>query len=262
MPPTIQQVIDTILADIPGAPFAQTVDTVKCGDPSREVTGIVTTFLASCEVLHKAIDLGANFVITHEPTFYNHLDETGDLQADPVYLAKRRLIDDHGLVVWRFHDHWHSHQPDGVSLGVVKTLGWEAHFDPATPYRVVIPPTPLRDLVRHIKERLGVHTARVMGRPDLPCSKIGLMVGAWPAPYQLGALREDIDVLVVGEINEWETNEYVRDALSQGQDRALVILGHALSEEPGMAYLVEWLRARVPGVAITHVPVGDPFRWE
>src|SRR5262245_51707271 len=89
---TIQQVIDTILQSIPGAPFSQTVDTIKSGDPSREVNGIITTFLASCEVLQKAIDLGANFIITHEPTFYNYLDKTDWLENDLVYFAKRKLI--------------------------------------------------------------------------------------------------------------------------------------------------------------------------
>jgi hypothetical protein len=44
-----------------------------------------------------------------------------------------------------------------------------------------------------------------------------------------------------------------------GAGTALIVLGHAISEEAGMAYLAEWLRARVPDVPITHVPAGDPF---
>jgi hypothetical protein len=28
-----------------------------------------------------------------------------------------------------------------------------------------------------------------------------------------------------------------------------------------MAWLVEWLSPLVPGVTITHVPAGDPFRF-
>ena len=64
-----------------------------------------------------------------------------------------------------------------------------------------------------------------------------------------------------GEVREWETSEYARDAVAQGRDKALIVLGHAKSEEPGMAYLVEWLQPLVPGVTITHVPVGDAFRY-
>src|SRR5260221_10600984 len=73
---TIRQVIDRILTEIPGAPFKQTVDTVKIGDPDQPVRGIVTTMFATDAVIDKTIQAGANFIIAHEPTFYNHLDET------------------------------------------------------------------------------------------------------------------------------------------------------------------------------------------
>jgi hypothetical protein len=51
--PTIQAVIDNILTSIPNAPFAETVDVIKTGDPAQEVTGIVTTFLATQAVLQR-----------------------------------------------------------------------------------------------------------------------------------------------------------------------------------------------------------------
>lgn len=256
---TVQQIIDTILKDIPGAPFSETVDTIKTGDPSQEVTGIITTFLASSEVLQRAVELGANFVITHEPTFYNHLDETRWLARDPVYLAKRKFIDDHRLVIWRFHDYWHSHQPDGIMTGVLRALGWESVTDNS--YTIQLPAVPLRDLVLHVKNSLGAHTVRVMGPPDMLCQKIAFLVGAPGGKYQISALGGDIDVLITGEIHEWETSEYVRDALYLNQHKALVIVGHELSEEPGMAYLAKWLEALIPGLPVTHVPTGDPCRF-
>jgi putative NIF3 family GTP cyclohydrolase 1 type 2 len=262
--PTIQQIIDTILTDIPGAPFAETVDTVKTGDPSQPVTGIVTTFLANHAVLQRAVDLGANFVITHEPTFYNHLDETDWLQQDPVYQAKRTLIDEHGIVIWRFHDYWHSHRPDGILTGILRELDWEdqVHVTDRLPV-ITLPAQPLRDLVAHLKAKLDTDSVRVVGPPEMACSKIGLLVGSPGGGWQIGALSKPpdvgIDALVTGEINEWETCEYVRDALAQGRQQALIVLGHAASEEAGMAYLVEWLDARFPDVTIAHVPTGDPF---
>jgi putative NIF3 family GTP cyclohydrolase 1 type 2 len=131
---TIQAVIDTILSAIPGAPFPQTVDTVKSGDPARPVTGIVTTFLATMEVIERAAELGANLIITHEPTFFNHLDETAWLAGDAVYAAKLRLLEDKGIVVWRFHDHWHAHMPDGIFTGVIRALGWEQHVVSPDPW--------------------------------------------------------------------------------------------------------------------------------
>jgi hypothetical protein len=46
-----------------------------------------------------------------------------------------------------------------------------------------------------------------------------------------------------------------------GLSRGLVVLGHEKSEEPGMHYLVQWLRSRLPGLPITHVPAGDPLQF-
>ena len=69
------------------------------------------------------------------------------------------------------------------------------------------------------------------------------------------------DLLIVGELNEWETSEYVRDMRHMGAKTSLVVLGHIQSEEPGLKWLVEWLQPQLPGVRITHVPSKDAFRW-
>ena len=254
-PPTIQQVIDMALAATPYDPAQDTVDTVKTGDPHQPVRGIVTTFLASYEVIEQAIAKGANFIIVHEPTFYNHLDETAWLTHDPIYQSKRRLIDDHGLVIWRFHDYWHQHQPDGIMIGVLRALGWSSYADADSPYFCTLPPTTLEDLVAHLKSSLGIPSVRLLGQPGMICRRVVLAVGAPGARMHIDALgRMDVDVAVCGEINEWDTNEYVSDAMRLGKHKALIVTGHAASEEAGMLYLAEWLRERIPGVPITHIP--------
>jgi putative NIF3 family GTP cyclohydrolase 1 type 2 len=158
-PPTIQDIIDTILATTPYDPTQDTVDTVKTGDPRQPAAGIVTTFLASYDVIEAAIAKGANFIITHEPTFYNHLDETDWLVNDPIYQAKRKLIDDHGLVIWRFHDYWHAHQPDGIMIGVLRALGWSGYADADSPYYSV--------RCRRPRWKILSRTSR----PHLPCPR-------------------------------------------------------------------------------------------
>lgn len=50
---TIQKAIDTIITSIPGAPFPDTVDVIKLGDAGQNLTSIVVTFLATCEVIDR-----------------------------------------------------------------------------------------------------------------------------------------------------------------------------------------------------------------
>jgi putative NIF3 family GTP cyclohydrolase 1 type 2 len=256
----IQSVIDTILAAVPGAPQLDSVDVFKTGDPLQEVTGIVTTFLATYAVIEKAVELGANLIISHEPVFYNHVDRVDWLQGDPVYTAKRSLIDAHGIAVWRFHDYWHMHQPDGITTGVLKDLGWEAYADPQHNEVLQLPGWPLKDLVNVLKVKLDVAHARVVGDLSMPCRRVGLLLGACGGSTHIEVMRQAaLDTLVVGETNEWDTTEYVRDSIKMGQPKALVVIGHEKSEESGMKYLVGWLSPRLPGISITHVPSGDPF---
>ncbi|MEM7368036.1 MAG: Nif3-like dinuclear metal center hexameric protein [Bacteroidota bacterium] len=256
---SIQEVIDKIIAQIPGGKKEQTVDTVKSGTPTDPVTGIVTTFLATVDVIRQAAEKGANLIITHEPTFYNHHDETDWLADDPVYTYKRSLLDEHGIVVWRFHDYWHLHQPDGILHGLLQDLDWQDYLDPNRKSVCVIPPTNLRSLATFFKDRLMLKRTFFIGDPALACTKIGLHPGAMGRDNHVRFLREDIEVLVIGEINEWETVEYVRDAVAAGMNKGLIILGHAMSEEPGMRYAQEWLSQLVPAVPSYHVPALDPF---
>ena len=259
---TIRQVIDALLVDIPGAPFPNTVDTIKVGNPDQPVKGIVTTMFATDAVIKKTIGLGANFIIAHEPTFYNHLDETKWLGDDPVLKAKQEILAEHGIVVWRFHDGIHAHRPDGIRMGVLQALGWEKYYNADEPPALVIPGVSLKEIIAHVKTQLGIGYLKFIGDPDQLCKKIVLMPGASGGRAQIGAIQQyQPDLLICGELNEWETSEYVRDARYVGGKIALIVLGHAVSEEPGMQWLAPVVQQKAPGVMVTHVVSGEAFSW-
>jgi Tfp pilus assembly ATPase PilU len=71
--------------------------------------------------------------------------------------------------------------------------------------------------------------------------------------------RSDIDLIIIGEAREWETVEYVRDAVQLGQQKGMIILGHAVSEEEGMHYCAQWLSTFIDEVPVYFVEAGDPF---
>ncbi|GCE14823.1 Nif3-like dinuclear metal center hexameric protein [Tengunoibacter tsumagoiensis] len=256
---TIQDVIDRIISAVPGAPQEDSVDTLKSGDPQQEVTGIVTTFTATMGVLRRAVELNANLIITHEPTFYDHHDCTDWLQNDSVYQAKRDFIARHNLALWRFHDYWHMYQPDGIITGMVKALGWEAYRQPEPSALLIIPGMTVAQVVATVKERLALPTLRVVGSPEQSCERIALLMGAWGKEKQFQAFIDwKVDAVICGETVEWATCEYVRDAIALGENKSLVIVGHAKSEEEGMHYLVEWLQPQLPNIPLTYLAVGDP----
>lgn len=259
---TIRQAIDRIVADIPGAPFAETVDTVKSGNPEQPLKGIVTTMFATDEVITGTIRQGANFIIAHEPTFYNHADETDWLVGDKVYDYKKALLESHGIVVWRFHDYWHSFRPDGILMGVLTAMGWDKYYNAGAPEIVTVPEITLGEIVAMAKKAMGIDKMKMIGDLSAKCQRIVVLPGASGGRRQISVLRKyQPDLLICGELNEWETSEYVRDARYQGQKVSLLVLGHAVSEEPGMEALVPWLNARLPGVPVKHIASGDAFSW-
>jgi len=121
----------------------------------------------------------------------------------------------------------------------------------------------VRDIAVHCKTCVGADWVRVAGDLEMPCRTIALLPGAVGGETQIKMLmRPDVNVVICGESAEWETCEYVRDATAAGVKKALIVLGHANSEEGGMAYFSEWLRQRIPvQIPVTHFVAGDPFRF-
>jgi putative NIF3 family GTP cyclohydrolase 1 type 2 len=257
---TAAQVIERIRKNV-GVPWHEpTVDTFKAGDPNTKVTGIVTTFAATLDVLQRAAASGKNLIISHEPTFYNHLDQTIEFENDPVYKAKRQFIAQHGLVVFRFHDHWHARNPDGILEGMTDALGWRKFRSPSNPHLFAVPEQTLDRVAFDAATRLKIKTARVVGDPKLKVTKIGLLPGAAGEEAQVKLLEmDDVEVLVVGEAREWETVEYTRDAMTEGRHKALLILGHVPSEEAGMDECARWLKTFISEVPVEFMPAREPF---
>ena len=246
----------------------ETVDTFKAGDPDTLITGITTTGFATMDVLKKAATSGNNLIITHEPTFYNHYDKFDRLKGDYVQESKLAFIKKHKLVVWRFHDHWHRHQPDGIYVGMIETLGLDESYIPGekkaafekTEAVFDIPETTARKLALELKEQLKAGVVRGVGNPNQKVTRVALVLGSPSSMKHFGMLqRDDIDLVIGGESPEWETTEYVRDAVSLGKRKGLILLGHNNSEEGGMRYCKEWLQTFIDEMPIEFVPAGDPF---
>lgn len=258
---TAREIIQRVQQTLAAAGIAwrtETVDTFKAGSPDIEVRSIATTGMATFDLLRRAVARGHNFVITHEPTFYNHQDQTTTLEKDPTYLAKQQFIAEHNLVVFRFHDHAHMLRPDPLIVGSARALGLTPYAQPDNPRQYTIPATSLRALVSDFARRLNGRSIRVMGDPDMVVRRI--VLGPGSGVPVLASSPEIFDLSIGGETAESGGNaEYILDAAAVGQSRAMVLLGHMLSEDWGMQEVADWLRPIVSGVTVEWVPAGEPF---
>ena len=259
---TARQIIERIQEHVGVTWNNNTVDTFKAGDPDTPITGVATTMMATYDVLVRSAAAGKNLIITHEPTFYSHLDRTEALEKanDAVWAEKERFIKEHHLVVWRFHDHWHLRRPDGIMTGVVRALEWQKFQSASNPSLFVVPEITVEQLAEQMKQRLGIHVLRIVADPNMKVTKVGLLPGAAGTERHRQMLeRDDVEVLAIGEVPEWETIEYVADAVAEGKHKALILLGHIPSEQPGMDYCAEWLKTFINEVPVEFVPTREPF---
>ena len=283
----ISEIIEKILAYHPDfGPNYHGCDEVKSGNPEVECTGIVTALSATVNVIRKAMELNANLIIVHEPTYYTSADAPGWFEdfGNKVYEEKAKLLNDNGIVVWRDHDHLHAHKPDGIFTGVLKYCGWEdyscvdtsmgmfAHFIVNMPEAMT-----LRDLLTHLTSCIGCNGARYIGKPDMMVKKLAFVAHLYPMAGRPGPngeppkeysvqvikyLEEDVDVLIPGEVIDWTAVSYVRDAMQLKKQAALINLGHYNWEELGMKYAKDWLSELISNkLPVTYVPTEDIYSF-
>ena len=207
--------------------------------------------------------VGANFIIAHETPFYNNPDETEWLKDDDAYKYKVDLLNKYKIAIWRFHDNWHAHRPDGIAMGNLIKFGWEKYYDPQNPRFLTLPqPMTIKSIAEMAKKRLGISMVRVVGDLKQQCKTIYLAFGYMDPKVQIPVIQKSKpDLILSGETREWETVERVRDGLAMGQKTSLMVLSHSVSEEAGMEYLVHWLQPRVAGLKVTNIPSNNPFTF-
>jgi putative NIF3 family GTP cyclohydrolase 1 type 2 len=257
---TAGEVVERIKKNV-GIPWREkTVDNIIAGSPDTPVKGIATTMMATLDVMQRAAAAGKNMVITHESTFYSHQDTIDQLQNDAVFQFKTEFIRKNNMVSFHFHDHWHGHKPDGIATGMANELGWNSYMDAQNPRLFTLPTTSLVRLTKDMQARLKIRTMRVVGDPQLAVTRA---IASWGYVGQFPAIsllaRPDVDVLIVGETREWEAVEYAQDLISSGKKKALILLGHVVSEQSGMKYCVDWLKTFIGEVPIEFIPAVEPF---
>ena len=258
---TAGEVVERIRKNI-GVPWRDTTyrDTYKSGGPETPVTGIATTMFNSFDAIQRAVAAGLNMILPHETTFWNDRDDVAVVTAEALYREKRAYLAAHNVVIFRMHDHVHDRRPDFTYAGAARELGLDpARETPPGSHRFTISETTLEALAAEVQRRLNIRALRVVGDAKARVSRIQLGVGyATPA-----ANAPDVDVVISGEQQEadgaLDAPEYVADAAALGIPRGWIMLGHNVSEEPGMLEMARWIKSLVPEVPVQFIKSGEPF---
>jgi putative NIF3 family GTP cyclohydrolase 1 type 2 len=253
---TAARIVDRIREHVAVAWRDTAIDGFKVGSPDATVTGIATAVVATADVLRRAAAGGRNLVIVQEPTFYTAAEDGGNRAADAVYLAKKALVDEAHLVVWRFSEHWNARKPNESVAALANALGWGAYRQPDGDAIYRIPETRLDALLEHVRTRLHIRGGlRWIGRPDMPVRTALLSPGTTDLPSTVARMPR-ADVLIAGEPREWEAVPYVLDA---GAQKAIISVGRIVSLEPGARACAAWIRSFTPEFAVEAIAVGDPY---
>lgn len=238
------------------------------GNGDAPVRRIATCFSPSVSILRRAAEAGCDMVLADGHPYYiydaSRVQRTrlSDVMDTPVALAKRQLIDSFGMAIARFPSAYAAARPHGAAMALAKAWGFA---DSAAPHAdadfVVadIPQEPFEPLARRLSRETGCRGIRLIGAADLPVKRVAIATGML-SPMAMGRMLADpsVDVVIGGEVVEWEGGPYFEDVIASGRNAGLILTGFAMSREPMAHALGEVLREVVPGVEVIELGDSDP----
>jgi hypothetical protein len=88
--------------------------------------------------------------------------------------------------------------------------------------------------------------------------QIGLLPGFTLIQASI-AMMPAVDVIITGEVQEWESATYAQDVVFAGIKKGFISIGRVVNEAPGMQVCADWLKTIVPEVPVRFIPAGDPY---
>jgi putative NIF3 family GTP cyclohydrolase 1 type 2 len=188
---------------------------------------------------------------------------------DPVYAGKNAFIDQQKLVVFRLTQHWNQRTPDPRAHGLAAAMGWarlrqgyggQASDQAAGGYlRYDVPAVTLDALASQLKKTLGTRGGiRAIGDRAMTVRTVGLLPGYTTIQASI-AMLPNVDVIITGEVQEWESATYAQDVAFAGVRKGFISIGRVVNEAPGMQVCADWLKTIVPEVPVRFISAGDPY---
>ncbi len=243
-------------------PPERTCDTVKAGDPEKEIHKVAVSMFATVDIVRRVKEWGADMLIVHEPTYYDHMEVINE-ETD-VIRAKRALIEESGIVIYRYHDNMHFRDVDAIAEGEIYYLGLTGKLE-KTQYSasgLFTSDTPVSalELAEIMKRDLGIAHPRIAGAREAKGTRIAACFGTPNGVMEL--LQSDgVDIVLTGEACEWKIAEYARDAAALGMKKSLIVMGHIGSERDGMRLLAEKMKKEYASLETRYFECGEVYTY-
>lgn len=250
----------------------KTRDKYLVGDSEQLCTGIGVTVCATMDVLRQATEQGINLIISHESVFCGGSGDTKDIESNDTAAEKLAYINEHGIVIWRYHDHMHGapfdpdrKRPDYIFYGICQELGWEEYVldDPMKPTLYRIPEITARELAEYLILKFNLTGMRVVGNMDCMVSTVCMAEHAMgdKIDHSMQCAMK-ADAFIPFEICDFTLTQYVRDGAMQGRNKVLFEMGHFNCEELGMKYAASYIKEILGSDSfVVFIQSGDVFQY-
>ena len=238
----------------------ETVDTFKSGNPEAEVKGIAVAWMSYTWALKRALELGLNMFITHEPTYFEHRDNDPGMFEIGGVSKKKRFIDESGIIILRCHDLWDRYPDIGITDGWAKQLGFSNPVFKDGYFRVFdVAGRTAGDVARQVAKNvlpLGQEAVQFIGEESARVKRVAIGYGAG-TPYRhfITELKADLAICSDDGFKFWRDG-----ALAIDLGLPVIVVNHPVTEENGIKLLAEHLAEHFPQVPVTHIPQRCMYR--
>jgi len=250
-----------LLSNSPWVNRDTTVDTVKAGDPTREIHTVGVGWMSTIYDLRAAHQMGCDLFITHEPTFWEHYAPEQKLRDVDPGIAKAKFLAETGMVVLRAHDSWDNWPVLGIRDSWARGLGLTQYLaQDETRWHAVyqIPETTLAEFAKCVAAKvavLGEDSVRVMGDPTMRVSRPSLGVGCGGPDLDMVRLGSDVLIVCYDGASYWAARERFAEL-----GVAVISVEHGTTEMWGLESLAKHLSEVFPTLTF-HYFAEHPKPW-
>jgi putative NIF3 family GTP cyclohydrolase 1 type 2 len=233
---------------------SHTTDRVIAGDPDRETTGIAVGWMSYTWALQRALDLGCNVFVTHEPTFFSGFDDDERIFRFPGVRVKRHWIEERGITVVRCHDVWDQLPEIGIADSWPRFLGLPRPIAADGFFRLCdVTGRTAGEIAALVAARtapLGQEAVQLIGNPETRVSRLATGTGAITSlPRLLDRFAADMAICTDDGFTYWHAG-----ALAIDLGIPVVVVNHAVSELHGIELLAAHLAREFTAVPVRHIP--------